>query len=206
MSITIHHEKRRARILEKALDVFMEEGFENTTFQKIADRAGITRTILYTYFNNKREIFNYSIKQLLAGVEDDLINVRKNKNLNCVEKLTQVIMLIIERLEENRRLLSVVHDFLIHIQTDKNDADYRIRKRTVKVRHILASMVIDGIRSGELQNINVRVADDLFYSLIEAAIFRLAVLKKQSVAALKDVVTLTIQQLAVKHPPLPSIP
>jgi AcrR family transcriptional regulator len=201
MSITIQHEKRRGLILEKALDVFVESGFMDTTFQKIADRAGITRTILYTYFKNKQEIFNYSIKQLLETVENDLVNVRKDKDLNGVEKLTRVITLIIERLEENRRLLYVIRDVLIHVQCDKNDADYRIRRRTVKVRHILASMVIDGIKSGELQNINVRIADDLLYSIIEAAIFRLAVLKKPSVPSLKDVVALTIRQFA--SPPTP---
>ena len=198
MSKLVQHEKRRAEILAKALDVFVEEGFEDTTFQKIADRAGITRTILYTYFRNKREIFSYSVKQLLAAVENDLVMVRKNKNLNCVEKLTEVITLIIDRLEENRKLISVVHDLLVHIQAGKNDADYRVRRRTVRVRHILASMVIDGIRSGELQNVNVRVADDLLYSIIEAAIFRLAVLKKQSTAALKDVAVLAVRQLAVQ--------
>ncbi|MDR2344261.1 MAG: TetR/AcrR family transcriptional regulator [Spirochaetaceae bacterium] len=197
MSKVVQHEKRRTEILAKALDVFVEKGFEDTTFQKIADHAGITRTILYTYFKNKREIFNYSIKQLLAAVENDLAMVRKNKNLNCVEKLTQVITLVIDRLEENRKLISVVHDLLAHTQTGKNDADYRVRRRTVRVRHILASMVIDGIRSGELQNVNVRVADDLLYSIIEAAIFRLGVLKKQSAAALKDVAVLAVRQLAV---------
>jgi AcrR family transcriptional regulator len=200
MSTTIQHEKRRELILEKALDVFVESGFMDTTFQKIANRAGITRTILYTYFKNKQEIFNYSIKQLLEAVENDLVNVRKDKDLNGIEKLTRVIILIIERLEENRRLLSVIRDVLAHVQCDENDADYRIRRRTVRVRHILASMVIDGIKSGELQNINVRIADDLLYSIIEAAIFRLAVLKQQSVPSLKDVAALTIRQLAALPP------
>jgi AcrR family transcriptional regulator len=201
MSATIQHEKRRELILEKALDVFVESGFTDTTFQKIADRAGITRTILYTYFKNKQEIFNYSIKQLMSVVEIDLTDVRKNKDLNSVEKLTRVITLIIERLEENKRLLSVIRDVLVHAQCDNNDAEYRIRRRTVRVRHILASMVIDGIKSGELQNINVRTADDLLYSIIEAAIFRLAVLKQQSVESLKDVATLTIRQLAAPAAP-----
>jgi AcrR family transcriptional regulator len=198
MSIVVRHEERRVQILENALDVFVEEGFTNTTFQKIADRAGITRTILYTYFKNKREIFNYSIKQPLETVENDLVNVRKNKRLSCVEKLTEVINLIIERLEENKPLLLVIRDFLINIQGEKNGADYRVRRRTVKVRHILASMVIDGIKSGELQSVNVRAADDLFYSLIESAIFRLAVLKKQSASEMKDIAAFVIRQLAAR--------
>jgi AcrR family transcriptional regulator len=200
MSITIQHEKRRELILEKALDVFVESGFTDTTFQKIADRAGITRTILYTYFKNKQEIFNYSIKQLLESVESDLVNVRKHKDLSVIEKLTRVITLIIEHLEENRKLLSVIRDVLVNVQCDENDAGYRIRRRTVRVRHILASMVIDGIASGELQNINVRIADDLLYSIIEAAIFRLSVLKQQSVQSLKDVAALAVRQFAAPNP------
>ncbi|MCL2174616.1 MAG: TetR/AcrR family transcriptional regulator, partial [Treponema sp.] len=57
MAIAVEHEQRRKKILEKALTVFMDDGFEDATFQKIADRCGITRTILYLYFKNKKEIF-----------------------------------------------------------------------------------------------------------------------------------------------------
>ncbi|MDX9958533.1 MAG: TetR/AcrR family transcriptional regulator, partial [Spirochaetia bacterium] len=37
MSVTVEHEKRKKEILEKALDVFVDEGYADTTFQKIAD-------------------------------------------------------------------------------------------------------------------------------------------------------------------------
>jgi len=46
MAIVVEHEKRRFEILQRALDVFTEEGYEDATFQKIADRCGITRTTL----------------------------------------------------------------------------------------------------------------------------------------------------------------
>ena len=63
MGIVVDHEERKKVILKKALDVIIEEGFEDATFQKIADPCGITRTTLYIYFKNKREIFLWSIKQ-----------------------------------------------------------------------------------------------------------------------------------------------
>ena len=44
--------------------VLKDEGYKDTTFQKIAERCGITRTILYLYFSNKKEIFSASIKRL----------------------------------------------------------------------------------------------------------------------------------------------
>ncbi len=46
MAIIVEHDKRKHTILDKALDVFVDEGYEDATFQKIADRCGITRTTL----------------------------------------------------------------------------------------------------------------------------------------------------------------
>ncbi|MDR0553465.1 MAG: TetR/AcrR family transcriptional regulator [Treponema sp.] len=195
MSIVVEHEKRRREILGKALDVFIGEGFENVTFQKIAERCGITRTTLYIYFKNKKEIFTYSIKQLLGEVERHIAGIRKNKDLSCVDKLIQVLWIIIERLEENRRLLTVILNYLLYLSKSDSKPNDRVRRRTLRLRHILATMVIEGIRAGELAPITVRAADDLLYGLIESAIFRLTVLEHNSVAELKEAAELIIRRL-----------
>jgi len=197
MSIVVEHDKRRKEILERALDVFVDEGFEDATFQKIADRCGITRTTLYIYFKNKREIFNWSIKQMLMGVEADLQRVKADQNLKTPEKLTLVLTTILDRLQDNKRLLSVVLNYLLHLSKSGTDTDYRVRKRTIRLRHILASIVIEGIRRGELKQVNVRELDDLLYGLIEAAIFRLVVLRRNSVDELRHAIKLAVQQMAL---------
>jgi AcrR family transcriptional regulator len=199
VAIVVEHEKRRREILEKALDVFVEEGFENATYQKIADRCVITRTTLYTYFHNKREIFNFSIKQLLGKVEEELHTVRKDSGLSYPEKLKRTIFLILETFEENKRLLSVILDYLLYLAKSAPSSESinsRLRRRTIRLRHILATMVIDGIKAGEIKKVDVRTVDDLFYGLIEAAIFHLAVLKRPSVGDMQDVVALIVEQLA----------
>ncbi|MDR0643200.1 MAG: TetR/AcrR family transcriptional regulator [Treponema sp.] len=193
MSIVVEHEKRRQNILEKALDVFVDEGFEDATFQKIADRCGITRTTLYIYFKNKKEIFNYSIKQLLSTVDAELSVVRADTNLNMADKLVRILSRIIELLEKNRRLLSVILDYLLHVSKSNGDPNYRVRRRTLKLRHILATMVIDGIKAGEIISMSVKAADDLLYPIIESAIFRLAVLKQESVGDLKASAALAVR-------------
>jgi len=195
MSIVVEHDKRRREILERALDVFMDEGFEDATFQKIADRCGITRTTLYIYFKNKREIFNWSIKQLMAEVERDLITVKTDVGLDSIGKLNRILCTVIDRLQENRRLLSVVLNYLLHLSKSGTDPDYRVRRRTVRLRHILATIVIDGIRAGELAPVNVRAADDLLYGLIESSIFRLVILRRASVAELKGAAELAVLRL-----------
>ena len=195
MSIVVEHEKRRKEILEKALDVFMDEGFEDATFQKIADRCGITRTTLYIYFRNKKEIFKYSIKLLLKKVEESIQQTRTDPSLNSVEKLTNVLLGILDQLAENSRLLLVSLEYLLYISRTDVDPDERVRRRTLRLRHFLSNMIIEGIKKGELAPINVKIADDYLYSFIEAAIFHLVVLQHKSVEDLKKAVTQAVLQL-----------
>ena len=196
MSIVVEHEKRRKEILERALNVFVSEGFENTTFQKIADHCGITRTTLYIYFKNKKEIFNYSIKLLLAKAEQDIRAICSDSSLNHVEKLTRVLLDIFRQLEENRLLLSVVLDYLLHLSSSAANPEQRVRRRTLKLRHILASLVIEGVKSGEIKAIPINTIDEYLYSLIEAAIFRLIVLQKNTVGELRKTAVFSVKQFA----------
>jgi AcrR family transcriptional regulator len=196
MSIVVEHEKRRKEILIKAIDVFVDDGFENTTIQKIADHCGITRTTLYIYFRNKKDIFSYSIKQLLAKVEEGIHLIQSDSSLNSLEKITRVVLDILQRLEENRRLLSVILDYFLHQSKSNIDPEQRIRRRTVRLRHILASMVIEGIESGELKQVNIKSADDFIYSIIEAAIFRLVVLKRPNISDLRKTAVFAVRQFA----------
>ena len=196
MSIVVKHEARRKEILEKALDVIVDEGYENATFQKIADRCNITRTTLYIYFKNKKEIFNYSIKQLLSKVEEDIRTILADTSLGSVEKITKVLLDIFRQLEENRRLLSVILEYLLHLPKNSSEPEQRVRRRTLRLRHILASMVIGGVKSGELKPVNVKTADDYLYSLIEAAIFRLVVLQRKTVGDLRKTAVFAVRQFA----------
>ena len=199
MSIVVEHEKRRKEILEKVIDVFVSEGFENTTFQKIADHCGITRTTLYLYFKHKKEIFNYSIRLLLSKVDADINAIRSDSSLGSVEKITGILLEVFRQLEKNRRLLSVVLDYVLYISKSNTDPEQRVRRRIIKLRHILASLLIEGVKSGELKAISIKTANDYLYSLIEAAIFRLAVLQQQTLGAdLRKTAIFAVKQLAAE--------
>lgn len=52
----------RPRLVLAALDLFAEQGYDDTTVAQIAERAGLTRSTFFRYFTDKREI-------LVAGQE-----------------------------------------------------------------------------------------------------------------------------------------
>ena len=50
-------EARRAKIIESAKNMFLSKGFDNTTMEKIAIDAELSKGSLYNYFNSKDELY-----------------------------------------------------------------------------------------------------------------------------------------------------
>lgn len=193
MAIVVEHDKRKHEILQKSLDVFVDEGYEDATFQKIADRCGITRTTLYIYFKNKHEIFLGSIKELLSELEVILVSIAANPELSAKDQLKQIMSEIIGRCVENKKLFCVLLSYLIQLKKSGEDPNERVRRRVIKLRHLMSTIVIKGIRAGEFKRLNVKAMNELLYSQVESAIFRLSVLNQDSIQDIQDTITLTIE-------------
>jgi len=46
----------RQRLVRAALDLFTEQGYDNTTVVQIAERAGLTKSTFFRHFTDKREV------------------------------------------------------------------------------------------------------------------------------------------------------
>jgi AcrR family transcriptional regulator len=63
-------EERRVRILDAAVEVFAELGYDAAKMQDIAARAGIVPSVLYDHFGSKRELFITALEQHSAGLRE----------------------------------------------------------------------------------------------------------------------------------------
>lgn len=52
-------EKNRARIAEKAKEMFKKNGLEDVTMNSLAKEVGMSKSTLYAYFKSKDEVKNY---------------------------------------------------------------------------------------------------------------------------------------------------
>src|SRR4030095_551511 len=71
-------EDRREQIIDAALHVFSQRGFERTTNKDIAQEAGITPGLIYHYFESKEELLKAAIEQhspvgLIHSLPDQLM-------------------------------------------------------------------------------------------------------------------------------------
>lgn len=193
MAIVVEHDKRRHEILEKSLDLFTREGYDDVTFQKIADACGITRTTLYIYFKNKKEIFTWSIKQLTNELEEKLLEILADKTLTAQECLHRIMYWIIDICKQNRPLFNVLLIYLINLQKTGANAEERVNRRIIRVRHLLSRIIIEGQKRGEFKKQPVKSMNNMLFSLVESAIFEIAVLNKSEIDEIKASIDLVIE-------------
>lgn len=58
-------EARPSEILEAALKLFVERGYNATRLEQIADAAGISKGTLYLYYSSKEDLFRSMVREVL---------------------------------------------------------------------------------------------------------------------------------------------
>jgi AcrR family transcriptional regulator len=77
---------RRVQLLRAAQDVFVAQGFHAAAMDDIADRAGVSKPVLYQHFPGKRELYlalleqqvdelTDRVREAMAGTEDNRTRV-----------------------------------------------------------------------------------------------------------------------------------
>jgi AcrR family transcriptional regulator len=85
--------KRYDKILDVATRLFSEKGFERTTTNEIAARAGMSIGSLYQYFRNKEAIVTALMDRYMeaaSGVTEDIVT-REVQNLSVPEAIDELL-------------------------------------------------------------------------------------------------------------------
>ncbi len=74
---------RRAQLLDVALGVFVEQGYHAASMDEIADRAGVSKPVLYQHFPGKLDLYlallEMSCDTVIAGVTAALASTSDNR-------------------------------------------------------------------------------------------------------------------------------
>lgn len=62
--------EKRSQIMDAALELFANEGYHNTSISKIAQKAGISKGLMYNYFKSKEELVSSIIDNGIEVLEE----------------------------------------------------------------------------------------------------------------------------------------
>ena len=87
MRITKEPEVRKQEIIDTALKLFGEKGYEKTSITDIAKAIGVAQGLCYRYFPSKEALFDSAIEQYADVLVEQMVSSEKDEN----ESLRQFI-------------------------------------------------------------------------------------------------------------------
>ncbi|WP_165970679.1 TetR family transcriptional regulator [Actinomadura sp. 6K520] len=112
----------RARILETALDVFSERGYQAGSMREIADRLELTKAAVFYHFPSKSVLLATLCEPLSEGLEDVL--ARERLIADRVLARRQLIEGTLDVYIRNRKLLYVIMQDLTTLAHDRTFQHY----------------------------------------------------------------------------------
>ena len=91
MRITKEPEERKQEILDTAMRLFYEKGYEKTSIADIAKEIGVAQGLCYRYFPSKEALFDCAIEQYADEIVSKFTISKGNADVPIWEKYTLTI-------------------------------------------------------------------------------------------------------------------
>lgn len=133
-------EFKRERILQEAVPLFAEYGFQGVSIDAIAKQLNVTKPFIYTYFENKHAlleaIYERAIESLLDGVDQVFAVDRPAQD--------QLKALVEYYVLENLKSASLTSIFL----TEEKHLSEESQKRVREKHHVFDSKLVKLLKKG----------------------------------------------------------
>src|SRR5215210_5523865 len=105
--LTQRGSKRREQIVETALRLFSENGYQGTTVGDVCDSLGVGKGVIYWYFRSKEALFAELLQTTLLGLRRDQ-QARMAGVEDPIERIEQGIRASIDFFRQNPGYLGMI--------------------------------------------------------------------------------------------------
>ena len=93
--------KKQKRILEVAEEEFLMKGFSGARTVEIAERAGVSHSMLHYYYKTKEQLFEHVMSEKLQRLKESVATVFMIEDIPAVELVVELVVRHFEFLREN---------------------------------------------------------------------------------------------------------
>lgn len=191
----VDHEKRKQDIANTAVRMFSQVGYENVSLIMIAAAAGVSRTALYQYFRDKREVMDAAILSVTDLIAEDSSRILR-EHLSANARLEKICHTVVEVMFANKDFLVAVFDFTIGMVRSRDSITPELKKFTAGTRNAMLHLIKQGIRRGEYAaTLDAETTADVIYSEFESCAMRIVLGTEKSAKSAKQRFTCIMKTL-----------
>lgn len=148
------------RMMEKAKELFFEFGYRATSMDQIAEESGISKMTIYRYFSSKEELF---IKVVLSVMDEYFRYIMEN--ISKMEGTLEKIDFLLNFALEHSKVYSLA--FYKDLIDNPYIYDELFREKKKMSRIILEDIIEEGMKRGEIRDIDEVFIADMLIALID---------------------------------------
>ena len=160
-------ETRPQELLDAALALFVEKGFAATRSEEVARRAGVSKGTLYLYYPSKEELFKAVVRQTLAQLIAEGIELAGSFSGTTSELLTRLMQIWWERFGNTPA--AGIHKIIIaEVRNFPEIAQFYVDEVIAPADRLFSQTVQRGIDRGEFRDLPVH---EVAHALMAPMIF-----------------------------------
>lgn len=133
-------EIRKQQILETAMRLFYEKGYDNTSMSDIAKELNVVKSLCYRYFDSKGALFEVVMNQYAEECCADFLKIIHEFSLPLTRRLTEILFLMLEPKEKGR-----YHDFFHKPGNEMMHEQIAMKMCRFMIPHLETELVKAGI-------------------------------------------------------------
>lgn len=158
--------KNRQAMLQTAEEIFLEKGYQATTIDEIAERAGVTKRTLYKYFPSKLALYVHMFDDFLSTKLSVKISETARLDLPPDQLVLKLFEVLIEYTKENEKFQR------LYWMLDSDEFDGHIPKELIKrvnnVTRMMSKEAIGVIKKAQKMGLMIDVDPELLVHLMSA--------------------------------------
>ncbi len=146
---------KKEQIINAAIELFAEKGFEGTSIRDLASKADVNVAMINYYFGSKDKLFEALVEMKGGYGRVILEELAKDKNLSSLEKVDRIIDSYVERLFRNRLFHRVIHQELMLNQ--RETVQQIITSILFPNTLVIKGIIEEGIKKKEFKKVDVEL-------------------------------------------------
>lgn len=159
--------QRRREIANASADLFLTQGFPETSMRAIAEAAGMGKSSLYDYFATKDEILLFIIDDMGATLTERAQAIASS-NLAPDARLKQIMHMHLAYLQENNNVFWLLN---AEAQRLKLESQKRIQARRYAFQDLVRAIVEEGIAQGCFRQVDTLLAARLIHNSLVSVLY-----------------------------------
>jgi AcrR family transcriptional regulator len=160
-------QQRRQEIAEKAVMLFVDKGFNETSMRQIAKAVGMGKSTLYDYFDSKDDIVVYVIQEHLT-VLIQRANAIIAEEGNAADHLSRIMRMHLAFLLENKAFYLRL---LTEAQRLKVESQQRIQVHRYAYQDLVKSLIEVGIQQGCFRPVDATMSMKTLISMMTPVVY-----------------------------------